>query len=489
MSSQSVNPLTGKSFGPVIADTENSKLEATINKSKDAHTIWSNCSYTVKAQVLIAIADILDRNVESLAVLADSETGLGLARLTGEVARTSFQFREFADELLTGKLANAQYDSAYEAPLPKGHPSFLKIRYPIGVVAVFGASNFPFAFGVLGGDTASALAAGCAVITKGHPSHPQTSLRLVEMATEAIASLNQPRELISLGFGIEFGKQLVQHEGIAAACFTGSKIGGQFLSQLSANRESPIPFYGELGSINPVIATSAFIKSNEDFAQKYLDSLFLGNGQFCTKPSVLFVPSTFEIEKHIGEKVKVSKTQPLLSAHSRDTHNTNRDTLISKGPIHVFSSVVNSEIAITTSNQVLVFEGSQVFKDPTIIRIECFGPTGVVVMYDSITELKELISILDSALVGSIFAGENELGELINLLLVKVGRVAINAWPTGVSVTVGQHHGGSFPASTAPLHTSVGRDAMLRFLRPVAVQGLTLNESQHLIGTESYGRL
>ena len=489
MGSQSVNPVSGKSFGPVFGDTSKADLETLIRKSVDAQKIWSKSNYASRANVLSAIADTLDKNVESLSELANSETGLGLARLTGEIARTSFQFREFADEILKGKLGNASFDPEIEAPLPKGHPNFLKIRYPIGVVAVFGASNFPFAFGVLGGDTASALAAGCAVVTKGHPSHPQISLRLIELAHEAIASVNQPTDIIALGFGIEFGKDLVQHKSLGAACFTGSKKGGQFLSQLCANRESPIPFYGELGSINPVIVTSAFLNANLDFAQKYLDSLFLGNGQFCTKPSVLFVPSTVNLDQLIGEIVKLAKTQPLLSANSRDSHDTNRDELISKNPLQVFKNLNDADIAITTTNQVLVFTAKQVLDDPTIVRIECFGPTGVVVKYDSDLELEQLITKLDSALVGSIFSEKNEQGRLIGLLLNKVGRIAVNAWPTGVSVTAGQHHGGSFPASTSPLHTSVGRDAMLRFLRPVTVQGVNLSESQNVLGVESYGRL
>lgn len=489
MSSQSVNPLSGEYFGPVFKDTENSELDELLEKAILAQLNWSESTYEIRAQVLNAIANILDENVEELSNLAHSETGLGLPRLIGEVARTTFQFREFADELLMGKSANALFDPEVEAPLPKGHPSFMKIRYPIGVVAVFGASNFPFAFGVLGGDTASALASGCSVVTKGHPSHPQTSLRLVELATEAIDSMNQSRDIISVGMGIEFGKNLVQHKSISAACFTGSKTGGQFLSQLTANRESPIPFYGELGSINPVIATSSFINANTDFGQKYLDSLFLGNGQFCTKPSVLFIPSTFDLEKLIGEKVRATKNQPLLSANSKFMHDANRDILISKAPLQVFSNIDDSDIAITTNNQVLVFDSEQVFKHPSILKIECFGPTGVVVKYDSNLELKQLISILDSALVGSIFSEKMEVKQLMKLLLNKVGRIAINAWPTGVSITVGQHHGGSFPASTSPLHTSVGRDAILRFLRPVAVQGMTLRDAQNLLSKENYGRI
>lgn len=489
MGSQSVNPVSGKSFGPVIGDTTKLDLEKLFRKSVDAQKIWSKSNYASRANVLSAIADILNKNIENLSELANSETGLGLSRLTGEIARTSFQFREFADEILTGKLGNASFDPEIEAPLPQGHPSFLKIRYPIGVVAVFGASNFPFAFGVLGGDTASALAAGCAVVTKGHPSHPQTSLRLIELAQEAIGSVNQPRDIISVGFGIEFGGDLVRQKGLGAVSFTGSKNGGQFLSQLCANRESPIPFYGELGSINPVIVTSAFINANSDFAQKYLDSLFLGNGQFCTKPSVLFVPSTSNLDQLIGEKVSLAKVQPLLSANSRDSHDANRDRLILKTPLQIFKNLNDADIAITTTNQVLVFSSKQILDDPSILRIECFGPTGVVVKYDSDLDLEYLIAALDSALVGSIFSYKSERRRLVELLLNKVGRIAINAWPTGVSVTAGQHHGGSFPASTSPLHTSVGRDAMLRFLRPVTVQGVNLSEAQNVLGAKGYGRL
>ena len=163
--------------------------------------------------------------------------------------------------------------------------------------------------------------------------------------------------------------------------------------------------------------------------------------------------------------------------------------MISKNPVQIFKNLNDADIAITTTNQVLVFTAKQVLDDPTIVRIECFGPTGVVVKYDSDLELEQLITKLDSALAGSIFSEKNEQERLIGLLLIKVGRIAVNAWPTGVSVTAGQHHGGSFPASTSPLHTSVGRDAMLRFLRPVTVQGFNLSEAQNVLGVESYGRL
>ncbi|MEI6477235.1 MAG: aldehyde dehydrogenase family protein [Actinomycetes bacterium] len=474
MSIQSVNPRTGESFGPIIPSSTSLQIDAMIDGAVSAFTQWSMTSATNRAKVLTALADALDANVEKLVEIADAETGLGLPRLTGEVGRTTFQIRSFAGALNKGEFVSPLLDSAVDAPLPQGHPKFLKTVRAIGPVAVFGASNFPFAFSVLGGDTASALAAGCSVVIKAHPAHPQTSQLSFDIAKKALADAGAPEGIISLGHGFEFGKTVITDPRMSAGAFTGSKAGGRALFDMAQDRQTPIPFYGELGSVNPVVVTESAMSDVTAFAGAYLDSLLMGNGQFCTNPSVLFVPESAEFIAAVQEQLAQRDPAPFLSQATKTLHDKNRADVIAKTHAQVLQGKSAPTQGFFSSPAVLVVTAQSVLTQPELLATECFGPTGVVVTYANPDELLVLLSKIEGALVGSLFSQKIAADEehILNALALKAGRVAFNAWPTGVAVTAGQNHGGPYPASTSSLHTSVGTSAIARFLRPVAFQGL-----------------
>lgn len=480
MTTQSVNPHTGLSFGPVIPDTDNHASDVLIARACAAYPSWMRTSDAKRAEILEVLAEALDAHTEELVALADSETALGVPRLTGEVGRMTFQIRAFAQALKNG-ISASTLDAAVDAPLPQGHPKFIKTYRGIGVAAIYGASNFPFAFSVLGGDTASALAAGCAVVIKAHPAHPQTSQRTFEIANAALTAAGAPDGLIGLGHGFEFGATLIKDPRISVGAFTGSRKGGRALFDLAVSRPNPIPFYGELGSVNPVIATSAALQDVEKFVGSYLDSLFMGGGQFCTNPSLLFLPVSSEFITQLKAQLSQRSSQPFLSEATKLLHDANRAQLLSEIGGDTFTGSTASATGFFSTPEVVVVAAKDVAGKDALC-IECFGPTGVVITYSDISEVLEILADLEGALVGSLFAdpAEKEVPALLEALSAKVGRVAWNAWPTGVSVTAGQHHGGPYPASTSPLHTSVGIAAIYRFLRPVTFQGLPAELSGRL---------
>ncbi len=474
MSNHSVNPRTGESFGPIIEDTSTEEIESIIARSMKSFKEWSVFSPSLRAKALVAIADALEGNSDDLAELADKETGLGMPRLVGEVGRTAFQIREFANVLSRGEFISPLVDCSVDAPLPKGHPELVRTFAPIGVVAVFGASNFPFAFSVLGGDTASALAAGCTVIAKAHPAHPQTSNRVYELAVEALRKVGAPEGTLGLIHGVNAGKILLEDDRISAAAFTGSRQGGRALFDLANMRPRPIPFYGELGSVNPVVAMKSALSDSKAFVASYLDSLLLGNGQFCTNPSVLFIPENTQLIAEIKSQIAIRTPLPFLSEATKALHDKNRESLSTLINPEIFFGHETTEAGFYSTPAIFISSVERISANKSALSIECFGPTGLVLKYKNIAQVQNLISEMEGALVASIFSttADHDVSSMVQSLANKVGRVAWNAWPTGVAVTAGQQHGGPYPASTSPLHTSVGLSAINRFLRPIAFQNL-----------------
>jgi NADP-dependent aldehyde dehydrogenase len=262
-----------------------------VSQAAAALDEWWGAPVERRAAVLESIANALDGQVEVLSELAESETSLGVPRLVGEVARTTFQLRLFASALREGRILRPESDPEVSGSPPEGHAALARSYLPIGVVAVFGASNFPFAFGVLGGDSASALAAGCAVVVKVHPAHPRLSRRLIALAREAIAAVDAPQDLLTSVEGVQEGADLVVAREVKAVGFTGSQPAGRLLFDLASSRPDPIPFYGELSSLNPVAVTPGAARTRADeIAKGFAESLTLGAGQFCTKPAVVVVP-------------------------------------------------------------------------------------------------------------------------------------------------------------------------------------------------------
>lgn len=474
MTTQSINPRTGQTFGPLFEDTSLEDIEKIIVEAKIGLIAWSAASMAKRAQTLDSIASALDDNAAELVEIADLETGLGVPRLTGEVSRTTFQIREFAKAILSGRFVTPEVDHAVDAALPVGHPELIRAVSPLGIVVVFGANNFPFAFSVLGGDTASALAAGCAVIAKAHPSHPQTSTKVFQLAVKALAEQGFPNGVFSLIHGVDAGVAALQSTAISAGAFTGSRAGGRALFDLAQTREVPIPFYGELGSVNPVVALTSGLSDTKAFAATYLDSLLLGNGQFCTNPSILFVPLDSDVIPEIESQIADRSATPFLSPASKASHDKNRTKLLELLNSEPIMGKSPSDGGIYSAPAVIKTTVTKALAQPDILSIECFGPTGLVISYSEKAEVISMIQQMEGALVGSIFAQASDQSaiEVCKAIASKVGRLAWNAWPTGVAVSVGQHHGGPYPASTSSIHTSVGLHAITRFLRPVAYQSL-----------------
>jgi NADP-dependent aldehyde dehydrogenase len=419
----------------------------------------------VRAKALTDVADALDANIEELVEIADLETGLGKPRLTGEVGRTTFQIRQFADAISRGEFIAPLVDAAVDAPLPVGHPELVRTTVAIGPVVVFGASNFPFAFSVLGGDTASALAAGCTVIAKAHPAHPQTSQKVFE-----IAASNLPKGVLALVHGVEAGKSLIHDHRITAGAFTGSRGGGRALFDLATQRKVPIPFYGELGSVNPVVELEGGATDPVAFATAYLDSLLLGNGQFCTNPSILFVPEGCTVIPEIKLQIVEREGGVFLSEATKALHDKNRSLLATLIDGEVFTGKSSATSGFYSAPQVFIAPIKSVKAEA--LNVEAFGPTGLVLTFANVDELITTLQSMEGALTSTIFAqvDNSDVARVSKTLASMSGRVSFNAWPTGVAVTAGQNHGSPYPASTSPLTTSVGLSAITRFLRPVTFQ-------------------
>ena len=475
MPTQSVDPRTGESFGPVFPDTSPVELDRVVTAAAAAADAWADLVPSGRALALSAVADALDSDGAELVSLADRETGLGEARLSGELARTTFQIRMFAGLVESGDAARKVRDPEVPGPPPAGHPELLRVLVPIGPVAVYGASNFPFAFSVPGGDTASALAAGCPVVVKAHPGHPQTSARAAGVVVDALLSTGAPVGTLGIVHGFEAGRLLVQHPLIRAAAFTGSYGGGRALFDLAVGRSDPIPFYGELGSVNPVVVTAGAAQRGSALATEYVDSLTLGTGQFCTNPGLLLVPAGSGLVELIA--AEAAQRAPGVLLHG-GVASLFRDTVTRLAAVPGVKTLVDhSDLDLPGARSgpvILAADAATTMSHPELLRTECFGPAGIVVEYRSADELITLLALLDGCLVATVhgLASEALAGTLVRRLARIAGRVVWNGWPTGVAVSAGQQHGGPHPSTTSSLHTSVGTAAVLRFLRPVAYQSV-----------------
>ncbi len=475
MPSQSVDPRTGVAFGPVIADDTAGEVRDACSRAYAASAAWGSTSKPARATMLRAAADALDAASDELIPLADQESGLGIPRLTGELARTTFQIRMFADAVEDGSFQEIIIDPFDDRPVPAGHPDLRRMLVPLGPVAVFGASNFPFAFSVAGGDTASALAAGCPVVVKAHPAHPQLSAAVHAIVAAALVSAGAPDGVFEMVHGFEAGQTLVSDPSIKAVAFTGSGPGGRALFDMAVSRPAPIPFYGELGSVNPVFVTPQ-AALRETLPKDYLDSLLLGGGQFCTNPSVLLIPAGTDLVERITAEVADRPAAVLLHAGVKDLFVRRSTQLAGIAGIDVIAGQPGAGDDPGFQHHAVLFHtsGAAVLADRAVFEIECFGPAGVIVEYADDAEAIALAEAIDGCLASTVHGAEGEplAAELVCRLAANSGRVIWNGWPTGVAVTAAQHHGGPHPSTTNALHTSVGTTAMRRFLRPVAFQSM-----------------
>jgi len=475
MSTQSIDPKTGLKLADPIVDSSKSEVGEAVSLSAVAFGDWSKVSSSERASVLEQIATALDANVDELAQLADQETALGIPRLVGEVARTTFQLRLFANELKMGELLKEDLDEKIDGAPPQGRPQLKRAWVALGPVAVFGASNFPFAFGELGGDTASALAAGCTVVVKEHPAHPQLAKKVIELSQRAIEQAGYSKNILLSVRGFTAGQELVTHPLITACGFTGSQGAGRALFELAVTREIPIPFYGELGSINPVFVTEAAAKNRiSEIASGFVGSFTLGAGQFCTKPSLIFVPESSEFSAEALKVIDPETFATLLTPSIQEKFFKDVEQVKSKAGVKTVIAPKAKPEGFGVSIGLMSVSIEDFLANLTEISHECFGPVAVVVTYKNHAQVLEVASKLDGALVttfqSDLDSDKEILKDLVQITKFRTGRLVLNGWPTGVAVTRAQHHGGPYPASTNLLHTSVGSYAMMRFVRPVTFQ-------------------
>lgn len=475
---QALNPTTGEKLPTKFHKATVAELELAAEKAQAAFQVYRKKSGIEKAVFLEKIAEEIEGIGDALVEMATSETGLPAGRIQGERGRTAGQLRLFAQLLRDGSWVDARIETALPDRQPLPRVDIRMMQRPLGPVGVFGASNFPLAFSVAGGDTASALAAGCPVIVKAHSAHPGTAELVGAAIQRAAVACGMPDGVFSLlhGSGAEIGSALVQHPHIKAVGFTGSYQGGMSLFKLAANRPEPIPVYAEMGSTNPVFVLPQIMKEKSAaIAQQFAGSVTLGVGQFCTNPGMMVASKNDDYSAFLGDLERefqnasggVMLTRGIQDAyqkgiaHHLDTENV---TLVASGKEAAGFTAVAPALFKT--------DAGAIAENPSLTE-EIFGPVSVLVEADDKAEMLKIAAGLEGHLTATIHGTPEELveyGDLVDLLEQKVGRLLINGFPTGVEVCHAMTHGGPFPASSDSRSTSVGTAAIYRFTRPVSYQ-------------------
>ena len=449
-------------------------------QAAEAFKKYRKISGKEKASFLRAIAEEIEALGMALIQTAMQETNLPEGRLVGERGRTIFQLKTFADLLEEGSWVEARIDTAnlHRQPIPK--VDLRKMLVPIGTVAVFGASNFPFAYSTAGGDTASALAAGCPVVVKGHPAHARTSAMVASAILKAAERTNMPKGVfahLDSGDGFEVGKALVMHPETKAVGFTGSFAGGKALFDMANQRKEPIPVFSEMGSVNPVVLMpEKMTQDAENVAFIYANSITLGVGQFCTNPGLIIGVENENLEKFMDflsdEIEKVAPATMLNAGIYKNFEGKKTLALAQDGVIKESVSKVEKTAEIQGTPTVASVSADVFLKNPTLHE-EVFGPFSLVVKCKDLAQLTEVLGHLEGQLTATLMATESELQaneEIVDILRNISGRINFNNVPTGVEVCFAMQHGGPFPASTDGRFTSVGPDAIKRFVRPASHQ-------------------
>lgn len=446
-------------------------VDTQVNEAHEAFLRSHSHSLEERARWLQAAADALAHNREELVEVGQRDTHLPEGRLNGELTRTIFQLQLLAGEVRRGEFLDATIDHRDPDWGMGPRPDIRRINVPLGVVGVFGASNFPFAFSVAGGDTASALAAGCSVVHKIHGAHKELGELTARLVTKGIEEAGAPTGIFSAITGREAGIELVEHPKVKAIGFTGSVPGGRALFDRAAARPEPIPFYGELGSINPVVVTeSAWDARAKEIAEGFANSMTMGIGQFCTKPGLVFVPTTRadEVRKTVAESLRgVELPGKMLNDRIAEGFIESRDHVASLPGVN---PIINGDDSNPPAPTVFLAHANELEPDSEVLHTEMFGPAAVVISYQTYDELLRVLGHLSGQLTGTIHAEPDEdIAALSTSLAQRCGRLLKNGWPTGVTVSYAQYHGGPYPATTTP-GTSVGTAAVHRFLRAVAYQ-------------------
>lgn len=447
-----------------------------------AFETYSKVTASKRAEFLETIAYNIEALGDELLNVANKETNLPLPRLTGERGRTCFQLRMFATMLRKGDYVDATIDTAVPDKTPP-KPDIRQMLYPLGPVVVFGASNFPFAYSTAGGDTASALAAGCPVIVKAHPAHLQTSTLVADAIQQAIISNAIPEHTFQHITATDFsaGKALVQDENIAAIGFTGSRTGGRALYDYANARKNPIPVFAEMGSVNPVVLLEGALAANaETIAKNYAGSITLGMGQFCTNPGILIGVKSDALTlfaNHLANELNNVAVAPMLHDGIQNAYFKNSTHALNQ--IGITCLTKNTPAANAASPVLTTVDASVFLANPDLAE-EVFGPYSILVQCENDVQLVEVWRSIKGQISTTIMGTDNDLVTNKNLLEIATtiaGRVLLNGVPTGVEVCDSMVHGGPYPASTDSRFTAVGVKAVKRWLRPISFQ----NWPDHLL--------
>ena len=454
-----------------------SDLNANFKKAQQAFKAVKSKSVAQKAAFLESMAVEIENIKSELIPTASRESNLPEGRITGELGRTLGQIRLFAKLIKEGSWVEATIDHADPERAPAPKPDIRRMLRPLGPVVVFGASNFPLAFSTAGGDTVSALAAGCPVIYKAHPGHPETSKLVADAIAAAAQQSDMPEGVFQhIEGGIAIGQELAKHPMAKAIAFTGSFAGGKALFDTAASRDEPIPVYAEMGSVNPIFAFEAKLSKNLDaLASAYVGSLTLGVGQFCTNPGLIFVPESKAdaFAEAVAEKIAAVAAAPMLHDGIAKTYNDRIATLKEKDKLTWVHAATASELSHGSPALARVTATDWISDDA--FQEEVFGPFGILVTYGNSSQLAEIAESLKGQLTCTLWAEDEELAENADFLALieeKCGRLLFKGAPTGVEVGFAMQHGGPFPSTSDSRSTSVGVYAIKRFARPVAFQDM-----------------
>ncbi|HWD87781.1 MAG TPA: aldehyde dehydrogenase (NADP(+)) [Mucilaginibacter sp.] len=476
---RAIDPSSNKELNGEFHVATGFDVDAALILAEKAFVIYRNIDKKRKATFLRNIAEEINNIGDELIERAMAESGLPQARLQGERGRTMGQLNMFADLVEEGSWVEAVIDKALPDRQPAPRPDLRKMLVPLGPAVVFGASNFPLAFSVAGGDTASALAAGCPVIVKAHPAHPGTSALVAEAIMKAAKRNDLPEGVFSMLFddGYSVGEALVKHPKTKIVTFTGSFKGGTVLMKLAQQREIPIPVFAEMGSINPTILLPEALENRyQQIAEQYAASITLGAGQFCTNPGLLIGMKSEALDKFknaLGEAISKINSGTMLTPGICKNYSALSDDILDEQGVSLIGKGNLASDKVNQAQPVLAEVSASSFLVNPKLSEEIFGPYSLVVEADYEVQLNQVIAALHGQLTATIVADEGDLKKYRSLLqdIMDIsGRVILNNVPTGVEVVQSMQHGGPFPATTDGRFTSVGTGAIKRFVRPVCWQ-------------------
>ncbi len=475
------NPATGEDLPTAFHEATSGEIDRAMSLAAHAFNEFRHTSAERRAAFLEAIAHEVEALGDALLELTHAETGLPMPRLTGERGRATSQARLFAELAREGSWVDARIDLPQpdRQPLPK--PDVRSLMQPVGPVVVFGASNFPLAISVIGADTVSALAAGCPVVIKSHPGHPGTCEAVAQAVVKAAEDCGLPEGVFSLvqGKTNAVGMALVEHPKTQAVAFTGSLRGGRALYDVACSRPHPIPFYAEMGSVNPVFVLPGALANGADaLASGFVQSLTLGTGQFCTNPGLVFGMKSESFGAFISasaENAAAAAPSTMLHPGIHQAYNAGVVRLRDIAGVKVAGqSSTEADAAKAQAAVYLLETDSETLRQNPALFEEVFGPVSTAVNCQDAGELEEFANKLEGSLTATLHGTPEDLEShkgLIEILETKVGRLIFNGYPTGIEVCHGMHHGGPYPATTHSYFTSIGTRCIYRFVRPVCYQG------------------